>query len=125
MRLHYLEEKNFTNTVQNCLALALAEIIMNASNGGKMCLVIPRNQTNSSSPALQPRNCSKIVVEGKGVENQCQIIYNLIKCYLQEFNIPLGDLTSSPTRKHGHSSSQGCQGVILLVYSVILSRGIN
>lgn len=48
-----------------------------------------------------------------------------MKCYLQEFNIPLGDVTSSPSRKRGNLSSQGCQGVILLVYSVILTRGIS
>lgn len=49
----------------------------------------------------------------------------MIKCYLQCFNIPIGDVTSSPSRKKGHSQSQGCQGVILLVYSVILTKGMS
>jgi len=34
-------------------------------------------------------------------------------------------MSSSPSRKHGTATSQGCQGVILLVYSVILTRGIQ
>jgi len=34
MQLHYLEERNFSNEIQNCLALAIADILTNASGRG-------------------------------------------------------------------------------------------
>ena len=43
MSLHYLDEKNFSNQIQNCLSLALADVLYNASNEGEtqVSLVIP------------------------------------------------------------------------------------
>lgn len=44
MPLHYLEQKNFSNQMQNCLALAISDILYNASNDGEteISLVIPQ-----------------------------------------------------------------------------------
>lgn len=65
MSLHYLDEKNFTNTVQNCLALAISDILYNASNDGetKVTLVIPNQTATSNSPVIQPHQCQKIVID--------------------------------------------------------------
>mmetsp|Transcript_8439 Transcript_8439/g.14145 ORF Transcript_8439/g.14145 Transcript_8439/m.14145 type:complete len:159 (+) Transcript_8439:1864-2340(+) len=51
MQLHYLDQKNFSNSVQNCLALAIAEVLCNASNWGEtnVRLVIPQAAISSAS----------------------------------------------------------------------------
>ena len=90
--------------MQNCLALAISDILFNSSNEGEtdIILVVPQgNLTSSQAPAL-PHQCSKIIVKGGDIS----VIYNLVKTYMSLFSVA------------------DCQGVILLVYSCILTRGI-
>jgi len=42
-----------------------------------------------------------IVVDQVPTPQLCQIVYNLVKSYLQLFNVPTGELSSSPSRKNG------------------------
>ena len=51
MSLHYLDEKNFQNQIQNCLSLAIADILFNASNDDEtnVILVIPSAGSVSAS----------------------------------------------------------------------------
>jgi hypothetical protein len=56
MPLHYLHQKNFTNQIQNCLALALSDILYNSSNDGEtdVVLVTPQGQATSKQQPLLP-----------------------------------------------------------------------
>lgn len=65
MQLPYLKQKNFTNEIQNCLALAIADILSNASNKGELpvSLVIPQNPVTSKQQVIQPHQCIKIVLK--------------------------------------------------------------
>jgi ubiquitin carboxyl-terminal hydrolase MINDY-3/4 len=93
--------------MQNCLALAIADILYNASNDGEtdITLVIPQGNVTSSHAPILPHQCCKIIISGG--QKDISIVYNLVKTYLSVFN---------------HAD---CQGVILLVYSCILTRGVK
>jgi len=67
-------------------------------------LVIPQGTVTAKNAPILPHQCTKIVVSTK---NDYPMIYNLVKMYLSLFNC------------------KDSQGVILLVYSCILTRGPN
>lgn len=87
------------------MALAISDILYNSSNDGEtnIVLVIPQGNTSNRNPPLLPHQCSKVTLSSK---NDYQAILGLVKMYLNLF-----------------SQADG-QGVILLVYSVVLTRGI-
>ena len=86
------------------MALAISDILYNASNDGQtnINLVIPQGTITNRNAPVQPHQCSKIILSNS---NDYAMIYNLVKMYLSLFNC------------------QESQGVILLVYSCILTRG--
>jgi hypothetical protein len=108
MPLHYLNQKNFSGQVQTCLALALSDILYNASNDGEtnIVLVVPQGNASNKNPPLLPHQCSKINLN-LSQPTDLATIFNLMKMYLNLF-----------------SQADG-QGVILLVYSVILTRSVE
>jgi hypothetical protein len=71
-----------------------------------VCLVVPQSQANVSSrnPPVLPHQCTKMILKLKS-QNDPLLVFNLVKMYMNLF-----------------SQADG-QGVILLVYSVILTRG--
>jgi hypothetical protein len=64
MPLHYLNQKNFSGQIQNCLALAISDILYNASNDGEtnIHLVIPQGTITNRNAPIQPHQCSKIIL---------------------------------------------------------------
>tara|TARA_B110000285_G_C15121329_1_gene617326 strand:+ start:1929 stop:2198 length:270 start_codon:yes stop_codon:yes gene_type:complete len=85
MPLHYLNQKNFSGQIQNCLALAITDILCNSANDFEtdVTLVIPQGTVSSKNAPVLPHQCSKIVVS---VKNNYPLIYNLVKMYLSLFN---------------------------------------
>ena len=90
------------------MALALSDILYNASNEGEtnINLVVPQGNTSNRNPPLLPHQCSKITLNMNS-KNDYPLIFNLIKMYLNLF-----------TQNDG-------QGIILFVYSVVLTRTIE
>ena len=56
MPLHYLDQKNFSGQIQNCLALAITDILFNSSNDNEtnVCLVIPQGNVTAKNAPLLP-----------------------------------------------------------------------
>lgn len=111
MKLEYLNlaNKNFSGTIQNCLALAISDVLWNSSNEGETDIVmcVPQsNVTNRNQPVL-PHQCTKITLSLQQNSNAFPLIYNFVKMYLGLF------------------SQADSQGVILLVYSVIMTRTVD
>lgn len=97
------------------MSLAIADILFNASNEGEtdVTLVIPTDMMGgediSQQQPILPHYCKKIRINSKSVAQKqlLQMIHGIVKLYLSLFN------------------QANCQGVILLVYSVILTRGVK
>ena len=94
------------------MALALADILSNASNDSEtdVTLVIPTaGQVTATAPPILPHLCQKIRINSSNMneKTRLQMIYGIVKLYLNLFN------------------QANCQGVILLVYSVICTRGVD
>ena len=111
MALPYLAQRANFPQMQICLALALADILANASADGAtdICLVLPAGTARSSKP-LQPQQCVKLTIPAEATRSAAdtlQLLHAVIKQHASAFDRP------------------DCQGVILLVYSVILSRGVE
>lgn len=85
MPLHYLNQKNFSGQIQTCLALAISDILYNASNDGQtnINLVIPQGTITNKNAPIQPHQCSKIVLSNS---DDYAMIFNLVKMYLSLFN---------------------------------------
>lgn len=90
MSLHYLDEKNFSNQIQNCLSLAISDILYNSSNDGEtnVTLVIPTGTVSAANQPVLPHQCQKIVINSSNTPEKMslQIIHNLVKMYLSLFN---------------------------------------
>ena len=108
MSLPYLSQRNMSNQVHICLILALADILINASNEGEttVTLVIPNGQVTRKQP-IQPQQCQKITVTTQNKQDVLVLTHSLLKQYASCFVEP------------------DSQGVVLLVYSIILTRGIE
>jgi hypothetical protein len=56
MPIHYLDQKNFSGQIQNCLALAISDILYNSSNDSEtnVTLVIPQGTVTSKNAPVLP-----------------------------------------------------------------------
>jgi hypothetical protein len=56
MPLHYLNQKNFSGQIQNCLALAITDILWNSSNDFEtdVTLVIPQGTVTAKNVPVLP-----------------------------------------------------------------------
>lgn len=54
MSLQYLNQKNFSGTVQNCLALAISDILYNCTNEGQtdVVIVVPMQSISNKNPPV-------------------------------------------------------------------------
>lgn len=67
MPLHYLNQKQFPAVFNICLALAISDILYNASNEGEtnIVLVIPQGNISNRNPPVLPHQCSKVTLSQK------------------------------------------------------------
>ena len=68
------------NQVQICLILAIADILVNASNGGEtpVTLVVPQGALTRNSP-VQPQQCSKITIKKLSAADTLLLVHALVK----------------------------------------------